>query len=294
MTVSTWPFVGTEALARGAVSSGMLQRGYVRVYRNVYLPNGSELTPVKRAMAAWLWSGRQSTVAGLSAAAVHGSKWIDPGLPAELYRRNGKPVDGILIHRDELFDDELQLARGIPLTTPARTAFDLGRRPGRTVALTRVDALANATGVRPQAIEGLIERHAGTRGLRQLREVVELMDGGAESPQETRTRLVLVDAGLPRPQTQIVMDRWRIDMGWEEFKVGVEYDGEQHWTDPLQHEHDIDRLAELLARGWLIVRVSADMLRYRREVIVSRTCAALRQAGAEWPVIARILGDCAA
>jgi very-short-patch-repair endonuclease len=83
-------------------------------------------------------------------------------------------------------------------------------------------------------------------------------------------------------------------MGWEEFKVGVEYDGEQHWKDARQRARDIDRLAELLARGWLIVRVSADMLRYRREVIVGRTCPAHRQAGAEWPVIARILGDRAA
>jgi hypothetical protein len=168
----------------------------------------------------------------LSAAALHGAKWIDPSLPPELYRRKGKPAAGILIHRDELRDDERQLLRGVPLTTPARTAFDLGRQPGRTVALIRVDALANATALRPAAIEGLIKRHPGVRGLRQPRGVVDLMDSGAESPQETRTRLVLVDAGLPRPQTQIAVDRWRIDMGWEEFKVGVEYDGEQHWKDP--------------------------------------------------------------
>jgi hypothetical protein len=43
-----------------------------------------------------------------------------------------------------------------------------------------------------------------------------------------------------------------------------------------------DRHAELLARGWRIVRVSADMLRDGHAVIVSRTCAALRQSGAEW------------
>jgi very-short-patch-repair endonuclease len=291
MTGPTWPFVGTEALARGAVSARALQRKYDRVYRNVYVPKGSELTPAKRAMAAWLWAGRHSTLAGLSAAAMHGTKWIDPSLPAELYRRNGKPVEGILIHRDELFDDERQLVRGISVTTPPRTAFDLGRRRGRTLALVGVDALANATGLPAPAVEKLIERHAGARGLRQLREVVELMDGGAESPQETRTRLVLVDAGLPRPQTQIVVAPWRIDMGWEEFKVGVEYDGQQHWTNPVQHTRDIDRHADLVARGWLIVRVSADMLRNRRDVIVSRTCAALRQAGAEWPVIASILAE---
>ena len=79
-------------------------------------------------------------------------------------------------------------------------------------------------------------------------------------------------------------------MGYEDFKVGVEYDGEQHWTNPEQYAYDIDRHAELLARGWVIIRVSAEMLRYRPHVIVARACAALHAAGAEWPVIARILG----
>lgn len=249
------------------------------------------MTAAKRAAAAWLWSGRQSTLVGLSASAVHGAKWIDASSPAELYRRNGKPVDGILIHRDELCDDELQLVDGMSVSTPPRTAFDLGRRRGRTLAVVRADALANATGLQAASVGALVRRHRGVRGITQLHEVVALTDGGAESPQETRTRLVLIDGGLPRPTTQIEVDKWRIDMGYEEFKVGVEYDGFQHWTDPRQHQYDIDRLAELLARGWLIVRVSADMLRYRRDVILSRTCGALRRAGAEWPVIARILAD---
>jgi very-short-patch-repair endonuclease len=91
-----------------------------------------------------------------------------------------------------------------------------------------------------------------------------------------------------------MVDDWRIDMGYDEFKVGIEYDGVQHWTDPRQRQRDIDRHAELLARGWVIVRVSADMLRYRRDVIIVRTCSALRNAGAEWPVIARVLGNVAA
>lgn len=71
----------------------------------------------------------------------------------------------------------------------------------------------------------------------------------------------------------------RIDMGWEEWKVGVEFDGAQHWTDPAQRTRDIDRLAELEARGWTIVRVSADMLRYRPYDILSRTRNALRASG---------------
>ncbi|HEY6649794.1 MAG TPA: DUF559 domain-containing protein [Mycobacterium sp.] len=268
------------------------------VYRNVYLPKGIQLTPATRAVAAWLWSGRQATVAALSAAALYGTQWIDPRRLAELYRRNGKPVDGIVIHRDELFDDETQLVSGIPTTTPARTAFDLGRRSRRTEALIAVDALANATRLRPPDVVPLLERHRGARGLVQLREVIDLMDCGAESPQETRTRLLLIDAGLPRPTTQIIVygnfagkKYAKVDMGYEDFKVGVEYDGEQHWTNPQQYAYDIDRHAELLARGWVIIRVSAEILRYRPDVIVVRVCAALQAAGAEWPVIARILGE---
>ena len=72
----------------------------------------------------------------------------------------------------------------------------------------------------------------------------------------------------------------RIDMGWDEWLVGVEYDGTQHWTDPATRARDIDRQAELEALGWRIIRVSAGMLRYRPQTIVQRTRAALRAAGA--------------
>ena len=280
------------------VTRRTLRSRHDQVHRDVYVAKGEKLTPVTRAVAAWLWSGRQATAAGFSASALYGTQWIDHQLPAELYRRNGKPVDGILVHRDELFDDEVQLAQGIPATTPARTAFDLGRRGRRTQALIAVDALANATRLLPSDVTPLVERQRGVRGLVQLREIINLMDGGAESPQETRTRLVLIDAAMPRPTTQIIVygnfagRRYaKVDMGYEDFKVGVEYDGEHHWTEPRQYAYDIDRHAELLARGWVIIRVSADMLRYRPDVILMRTCAALRAAGAEWPVIARILRD---
>lgn len=226
---------------------------------------------------------------GLSAAALYGTRWIDSADPAELFLANGKPVHGIVIHRDVLTDDEYRTVSGIATTTPARTAFDLGRRKGRTVAVIRLDALSRETGVTDVDIAPLIDRHRGVRGLVQLRKTIGLMDGGAESPQETRTRLVLIDAGLPKPLTQIPVLRYRVDMGYEEWKVGIEYDGEQHWQDPRQHARDIDRLADLAAEGWRIVRVSAEILRCRPRVLLQRTCEALCATGAEWPVITRIL-----
>lgn len=287
-----WPFVGTEALARGYVTRRTLRSQYEPVYRNVYVRQGQQLTPVARAVGAWLWSGRYATIAGLSAAASHGSKWIDPRLPAELNRTEGCAVDGISIYREQLLHGETTVIRGMPITTPARTGFDLGRRKDLTTAVMRLDALANATGLKPAAIESLAANHRGLRGLVQLRRVLELMDGGAESPQESRTRLALVHAGLPKPETQIVVRNSygipfaRIDMGYRELKVAIEFDGPQHWTDPARRTADIDRSAELGALGWRMVHVSGDLLRYRSGVMIARTCAALAAADCDW------LGEC--
>lgn len=280
-----WPFRGTEALAAGLVTPHQLRTQFESVHRNVYIPRGQPLTPVTRAVAAWLWSGRTATVAGMSAAALHRTAWIDPWLPAELNRQSRDKTLGIILHSDALWDDEACVRDGIHMTTPARTAFDLGRRKEFTNAVIRLDALVRATGLKVADVELLADRHRGARGLVQLRRVLQMVDGGAESPYETKTRLVLIASGLPRPHTQIeVHDDWgavlaRIYIGWEEWMVGVEFDGAHHWTDPAQRTRDIDRLAELEARGWKIIRVSADLLRKRPDVVVARIHRALRAAG---------------
>ncbi|OBH06215.1 hypothetical protein A5696_23815 [Mycobacterium sp. E2699] len=285
MEILDWPFRGTDALAAGVLNRHRLRTDFEMVHRNVYIRRGLKLTPVTRAVAAWLWSERTATLAGLSAAALHRTAWIDHWLPAELNRPSRHKARGIIVHSDTLDDDETSARDGIRMTTPARTAFDLGRRKGLTTAVIRLDALMHATGVKAADIELVADRHRGARGLIQLRRVLHLADGGSESPYETKTRLALVSAGLPRPRTQIeVLNEWglvvaRIDMGWEEWKVGVEFDGAHHWTDPAQRSRDIDRLAELEARGWAIVRVSAEMLRNRPDVVVARVHRALLAAG---------------
>ena len=280
-----WPIVGSEAIAAGVVNRYQLATRYDALFRNVYVVKGQRVTALDKAIGAWLWSGRLATAAGLSAAALHGSRWIDAKAPAELNQPSRHKTKGIVLHSDALSEDETCIVNGVSATTPARTAFDLGRRRGRTVAVIRLDALMQATGLKKESVDALIERHRGARGIILLREALELSDPGAESPQETRTRLVLTDAGLRPTHTQIeVFDGFdfvgRIDMGWPRWKVGVEYDGPQHWTDPRVRNRDIERQAELEAVGWRIIRVNADMLRHRPTIIVIRTAAALRAAGA--------------
>ena len=279
------PFIGTEALAAGTVNRYQLATRYTSIHRNVYVATGSELTAKEKAVAAWLWSRREAVVAGLSAAALHGSKWIDSDFPAELNRPGRDRTGGIVLHSDLLERDEVCRIDRMKVTTPARTAFGLGRVLGLETAVIRLDALTQATGVGVDAIGAIAGRHRGARGNKQLRRVLELTDAGAESPQETRTRLLLVSAGLPPPQTQVeVRDdagRFvaRLDMGWPLAKVAVEFDGAQHWTDPRQRSRDIDRIAELETLGWLIVRVSGEMLRLRPTVILQRVRVALRERG---------------
>ncbi|WP_424734295.1 hypothetical protein [Mycobacterium sp.] len=99
--------------------------------------------------------------------------------------------------------DEFGIFAGLPVTTPHRTAFDIGRCAPIGTAVERLDALVGATGIKVTEVAELADRHRGARGLRQLETALELVDAGAQSSKETWLRLVLIRAGLPRPTTQI-------------------------------------------------------------------------------------------
>jgi very-short-patch-repair endonuclease len=277
--------IGSEALASGRLTRHDLRTRYVKLHRNIYAPTGVELTALDRAVAAWLWSRGEAILVGSSAAAVLGTRWLPGDSPAELGRTRHHAPAGIKIRADAIDDDEQQVARGMTCTTPARTAYDLGRRLTGENAIVRVDALMNATKVSVARTRSIADRYPGARGMRQLRATLELVDGGAESPQETRLRLLLIESGLPHPRTQIPVTNdygkvvRRIDMGYPECRVGVEYDGEQHFTNPDDYADDIERLEFLADKGWNIVRVSARQLRYERAQIVRRVRTALDRAG---------------
>ena len=286
MTELPWPFVGTDALSTGVISERAMRRLYTPLYPGVYVPRGVTVSAQDRARAAWLWSKRRGVVAGLSAAAVLGSKWIDPTAPAELIHDNRRPPANLVVRTERTLPGELTTMNGMRITTAARTAFDLGRHlESRGQAVQRLDALANATGLKHLDVEAVIAAHAGARGLPRLRRALALMDSGAESPQETVARLALIDAGLPAPQTQVrVFDQYgqivaRLDMAYPDVRVGIEYDGSQHWTDPRVRQRDIDKQFVLTELGWLIVRVSGDLLRYRRATYVTRVQSGLRARG---------------
>lgn len=280
------PFRGSEAVDGNRLTRHGLS-SFRRLHRNVYVHKSVEVTALSRARAAWLWAGGDAVLAGRSAAAMHGTRWIGPREPADLIRSGSRrSVGGIVVHADSLLPGEVCEVDGMLATTPARTAFDLGRWLPGDRAVEVLDALSRATGSCSSEISALAARHAGERGLVRLRAAVELMDPGAESPQETRVRLVLIRGGLPRPTTQIpIRDGTgriiaRADLGWERWRVLVEYDGAHHWTDERQRTWDIERFERLAELGWAVVRVNAEQLRLRPHVVLARVRAKLMEAGA--------------
>jgi hypothetical protein len=199
----------------------------------------------------------------------------------ELIGPSARPQGGLLVRNESLGRDEITHITGIPVTTAARTAFDIGRRLQRDEALARLDALMYATPFSVEDVLLLAKRYPRARGLRRLRAVLPLVDGGAASPKETWLRLLLIDAGFPRPVTQIpVSDGWRpvriLDMGWEELKVAAEYDGDQHRTNRAQYVKDIWCQQKLQRLGWIVVRVISED---RKGDIIARVGDALSRRG---------------
>jgi hypothetical protein len=259
------------------LSKSALATRYRRLFPDIYVAREVGVDAKVRAKAAWLWTGRRGVVAGFAAAALHGSKWADDAHVVDVLHENWRPPAGIRTHGDRVEEDEFALLAGIAVTSPARTALDLGCWYPTMSAVAGIDALAGAVEINAADVELLARRYPGRRGITRARQAMELFDPGAQSPKESWLRVVLIQAGLPRPQTQIpVLDDFGdaiayLDMGWEDVKVAVEYDGEQHRTDRRQYTWDVRRLEMLERLGWIVVRVVAGN---RPADIVARVRAA--------------------
>ncbi|MEE6175245.1 hypothetical protein [Mycobacterium sp. 050134] len=271
------PFIGSEAVASGDLTPYALRSRFVAVHPDVYLPAGIQLTAQSRARAAWLWSRRRGIVAGRSASALHGAKWIDDRASAELLYAYRRPPAGITTWSDQVAEDEFTRITGICVTTPERTALDLACRYPVGRAVAAIDALARVSNLKVAEVKTLAERHRGRRGIRRARAALDLVDPGAASPRETWLRLLLVEAGYPRPQTQLpVYGEYGelvaiLDMGWEAVRIALEYEGDHHRVDRRQFNRDIARYEALSDLGWKAIRVT---LADTRGGILARVAAA--------------------
>ncbi|MER5455072.1 hypothetical protein ABT008_09815 [Micromonospora sp. NPDC002389] len=262
-------FRGSEVVARGLLTRTQLRsKAWRRLFRDVYVDAQLAVTHRTRCRAARLVLPPGAAVAGRSAAALFGvgevrvDEPIDVLVPTAL--RLG-PVAGLTVHRADVTVDEIGSHASIPVTTPRRTCWDLAQWHPLEDAVAVVDRLASAGVVRLDDVADLARARLGIRGGKRLLRVIKFADPGAESMPESRLRVRIVQAGLPRPVTQFVVERAgrfiaRVDLAWPEHRVAVEYDGLWH-HDPEQFHRDRRRLNRLLGTDWLVLHVTAKRLR---------------------------------
>lgn len=274
------PFIGPEALAAGILTRGQVRWRYAAAHPRVYLPKDTFRTLQANTMAAWLWTGRRGIIAGRAAAALHGAQWVDDDAPVELITEHGRRRPGVIVREERISADEVCRIGDFNVTTPLRTALDLARFLPRDEAVKHLDALAVATGVEAGPVLELAARYRGLRGIRSARTALDLMDPGGQSPKETWLRLLLIDAGFRRPRTQIqVSDGFNeafIDMGYDDVKVGLDYEGKHHATDRPRYVHDIGRNELIEREGWINIRVVAE---HNRAFILHRVREAFARRG---------------
>ncbi len=140
MSIFDSPFIGSEALRAGLIRKHQLRANFRAVLPDVYVAWDFSPGLVDRARAAWLWSHRQGVLAGTTAAALHGAKWVDESAPIELIWVNARSPRGVRTSAMRLQPTEIGQAHELPVTTPERTAFDIGRTPGIGRAVARLDS----------------------------------------------------------------------------------------------------------------------------------------------------------
>jgi hypothetical protein len=170
---------------------------------------------------------------------------------------------------------------GIPVTTPVRTAFDLARFLPRVDAVVALDAMLRQAKLSPRALLAYIESHAWWPGVAADRTAFSLADGLAESPQETRMRLLIVDSDLPNPTAQVKIFNGRrivarVDFAYEEQKLALEYDGDHH-RERVTFRFDMERQRELAHLGSRVLRFNANDLRFPDRML-AEIRAALRRS----------------
>ncbi len=262
-------------LVRDLITSGISRReihalvasGRMRkIVRGVLVDRNHPDDPASRAVAVALIRPPGTVVARLTAAWLHGLDVLPPGrsisdLPLEFIVPQGSSLvrrAGCRGYIGDVPDHDVTTVAGVMTTTPLRTATDLGRYLPRLHAVAAIDAFAHAHLIDLDKIAEAALALGGRRNAARLRAAVEVADDAAESPGESWTRVRLIDAGLPAPQTQIQLILAsgrivRLDMGYEQWRVGVEFDGEAHHSSGQDTQHDESRRAEIERYGWRIV-----------------------------------------
>lgn len=198
--------------------------------------------------------------------------------PERALRMTG--VVGHTVHRRP----SLWIVSGLTTTDPVTTWCDLALIVGLDDLIAIGDFLLGK--LEPPAttdqLAAAVAVRAGRRGVQRLREALEWVRPRVESRRETYLRLMVVRAGFPEPDTNVTLPLRvgrkgiRGDLVYLKYRILVEYDGEQHRTDDVQYARDLERLDDLAADGWRVIRATKAM---NPTEVLARLDDALRARG---------------
>jgi hypothetical protein len=210
-----------------------------------------------------------------------------PGIHVSAHRPAREPrTRGVIGHRLQTRESAAISIDGLCVEHPVRAWRQAGRLWAVDDLVAAADFLvarrrpfATIDDLRDEVrVMGDVEGRRLGRALRDARE-------GAESPEETRLRLVIIRNGLPEPELN-----WdlrdaggrliaRLDLAYPSLRVGVEYDGRVHADDLRQFEADADRWNAIARAGWMHVRILRHHMRGRPPRAVEMVRVALESAG---------------
>lgn len=172
---------------------------------------------------------------------------------------------------------------GFPVTSPARTCFDLAARLPLIEAVAAVDMALHRGLVTPDHFQQYVATHKGIAGVVKARKVLEHLEPRSESPMESRLRMLLVQAGLPRPEAQVTLNGAsgafvaRVDLHYPKARLAIEYDGAQHRDQLIDDNRRQNRLHDI---GVTVLRYTAPDLKDQPNHVVEQ----VRRALAECPL----------
>lgn len=283
------PFVGSAELAEGRLSGHRLRSAHRRLFPDVYIATDAPVEPIARVHGAALWGPPGSVIGGLAAALLHGERWYAPeavGREIDVYTvgTTSTPT-GIRRRclRSPLPPNQVVAISGLQVSSAARTAIDVARwENDDDRAIAKIDAVCNRSRTDVGEVRALATDLRGLHGLQRVRDLLRWCDGRAESPPETKLRLLLVRSDLsdPTPQVEIFNEYGAKvatpDLAYEAEKVAIFYDSELHRRRSTW-EFDAAINAALAELGWQVIRVTAPMLRSPRTVL--RQVAAALERG---------------
>jgi very-short-patch-repair endonuclease len=268
-----------------AVGAGRLHR----LYRGVFAVGHTRLTPYGECLAAVLASGPRSVLSHLSAAWL----WeISKNSPLPLHvttpvRR--KPRPPIRLHEARLLTAEDRTIReGIPVTALPRTLLDLAA----TVRFDWLEKMVETSEDRGlfdlRAVEELLARTIGHHGHARLRKAIALYQPTSftRSSLERRFLELVLEAGLPQPRTNFVIEGFELDCYWPERRFAVELDVFETHGTRAAFERDRKRQEDLLLAGIQLTRITGPRLKREPDEVIRRL-ARLLSASAPYPAASK-------